>query len=168
MKTQSKIFYIRKSVSHQTLKTAALIIVRFLPNHPWKKLTQTQGRRNRGGGRGGHAPSFAKCPFLAWKMSLRLHFFPKGHFWNLESMLFPENFFHFREKYHISGYMWYIRKIILVCPKKIFETTPSPPVANISGENNFRCPFYSKSAPQSLAPQTFTSFLRPCWQTVCV
>jgi hypothetical protein len=61
-----------------------------------------QGRRNRGAWRAQVLPSAlfpgAKCPFLAWKVSLRLHYF-----WKLESMLFPENFFHFREKYHVSG-----------------------------------------------------------------
>jgi hypothetical protein len=69
----------------------------------------------------------AKCPFLAWKMSLRLHFLPKGHFWKLESMLFPENFFHFREKYHISGnffgisvkFFSYLRKNV-VYPENVF------------------------------------------------
>jgi hypothetical protein len=57
-------------------------------------------------------------------------------------MLFAEKFFHFREKYHISGNffriyekMWYIRKMFLVCPENFFEmTSPPPPVANISGK----------------------------------
>ena len=86
-------------------------------------------------------------------------------------MLLPENFIHFREKYHISeNFFWYIRKIFfifrkktcyilkifLVCPKKNFEIkSPSlpPPVANISGKKFLDVLFYSKSAPQSLPPQ---------------
>ena len=86
-------------------------------------------------------------------------------------MLLPENFIHFREKYHISEkFFWYIRKIFfifrkktcyilkifLVCRKKIFEIKSPPlppPVANISGKKFLDVLFYSKSAPQSLPPQ---------------
>jgi hypothetical protein len=93
--------------------------------------------------------------FLAWKMSLRLHFLSKGHFWKLDFMLFPENLFHFREKYHKSWkFFGYFRKIFLRWP-------PPPPVANMSGKKILDALFYSKSALQSLAPPTFTSFLRP-------
>jgi hypothetical protein len=56
--------------------------------------------------------------------------------------------------------MCYIRKNFLVCPEKHFETSP-PLVANISGKKILDALFYSKSAPQSLAPPTFRSFLRP-------
>jgi hypothetical protein len=123
--------------------------------------------------RGGLAPQVlpsalfpgAKCPFLAWKMSLRLHFLPKGHFWKLESMLFRENFFHFREKYDISGKFFVISGKIfeylgknVVYPENFFGMSGKffwdelPPRRQHFREKIFRCLFYSKSAHQSLAP----------------
>ena len=83
-------------------------------------------------------------------------------------MLFPENvlisgkisyirkiflyirkmFFIFRKKCDISGnFFWYVRKFFL-------RGAPPPPDDAL---------FFSKSAPQSLAPPTFRSFLRPCF-----
>jgi hypothetical protein len=80
-------------------------------------------------------------------------------------MLFPENYFHFREKYHISGkffgisgkFVSYLGKNV-VYPEnffgmsgKFFEMT-CPPRRQHLREKIFRCLFYSKSASQSLAP----------------
>ena len=80
-------------------------------------------------------------------------------------MLFPENFFHFWEKYHIFGkffgipgkFFSYLGKNVVYPGKcfwyvrKIFEMTCLP-VANISGKKFLDALFYSKSAPQSLPP----------------
>jgi hypothetical protein len=132
-----------------------------------------QGRRNRGG------PSFAKCPFSGSKvpfscvkMSLRLHFLPNGHFWKLESMLFPENVFHFREKYHISWKFFvisgkcflYLGKNVIYpenyfgISRKIFWVDPPPP-------KFLDALFLSKSAPQSLAPQLLEASYAPGGRT---
>jgi hypothetical protein len=70
-----------------------------------------QGRRNWGGQGGQAPPKFWQVPFFRLqsalffreKISLKLHFLPKAHFWKLQSMLFPEKCFNFGEKYHISG-----------------------------------------------------------------
>jgi hypothetical protein len=57
-----------------------------------------QGRRNRGAG------SFAKCPFSGSKVPFScVKNVIKIAFLKLATMLFPENVFLFREKYHISG-----------------------------------------------------------------
>ena len=108
--------------------------------------TRKQGRRNRGGPiEGGQA---------------RLHFLPKGHFWKLESMLFPENFFHFREKCHISGkffgitwkFFSYLGKNVVypenffVMSGKFFWDDPSPPSPTFR-EKIFRCPFLFEKCP---------------------
>jgi hypothetical protein len=83
-------------------------------------------------------------------------------------MLFPEKFFHFREKYDISGKFLgingkmfsYLRKNV-VYPENFsgmsgkFFGDDFPPVANISGKKFLDALFYSKSAPQSLAPPNF-------------
>jgi hypothetical protein len=92
-------------------------------------------------------------------------------------MLFAENGFHSGEKYDISGNFFVIsaknvsylgKNVIyaenfLVCPENFFEmnSPPSPSVANISGQKILDALFYWKSAPQSLPPPTFRSFLRP-------
>ena len=124
-----------------------------------------QGRRNRGGG-GSPSALFpgVKCPFLAWKMSLRLHF------WKLELMLFPEIFFHLREKYHISRkifgisgkFLSYLGKNVLypenffdISGKFFWDDLPPPPRRQHLREKTLDVLFYSKSARQSLAPPNF-------------
>jgi hypothetical protein len=145
-------------------------------------FTVKQGRRNRGGG-GQAPPSFAKCPFSGSKVPfscvknvLRIAFFcPKGTFENLNLCYFLGKFYSF------VGKIWYIREIlgcirkifvifrkkcdisakkILVYPENFFET-PTP-VANFSGKKILDALLYSESAPQSLPPPTFRSFLCPC------
>ena len=139
----------------------------FSLEHVISKLHSEQGRRNRGA----RPPKFCQVPyfreqsalFLARKMSLRLYFSPKGHFWKLEFILFPENFFHFREKYHKSAKCFgYVRKIFLRWPIPT-PHQPLPPPANISGKKFLDALFYSKSTLQSPPPPppTFTSFLCP-------
>jgi hypothetical protein len=119
-------------------------------------------RRNRGG----QAPQDlqstlfpgAKCPFLAWKMSLRLHFLAKGHF---ESMLFAENFFSFREKYHISGkFFSYLGKNVIYpenffgMPGTFFWDDPPPPLPRRQHfrEKISRCPFLLEKCPSKSGP----------------
>ena len=63
-------------------------------------------------------------------------------------MLFSVKCFNFWEKYHISGKFWYFRKNFLFRLLKWYIDLP-PPVAK---KNKFKCPFFSKSAPQSLPP----------------
>ena len=118
-----------------------------------------------GGARGPGPPSFpkcpfsGKCPFLAWIMSFRLLFL---HFWKLEFMLFPENFFNFRGKYNISGKFFGMSE-------KFFEMTSPPPRSRRQHfrEKNFRCPFYSKSAPQSLPPPLLDASYAPVHIQTC-
>jgi hypothetical protein len=122
--------------------------------------SKMQGRRNRGGQAPQVLPSAlfpgAKCPFLAWKMSLRLHFLPKGHLWKLEFMLFPENFFNLRGKYHTSGRFFCISG---KCFSYLGKNVIYPEIFFGMFEKIFWeelpprwCPFFSKSAPQSLPP----------------
>jgi hypothetical protein len=83
--------------------------------------------------------------------------------------------FSFPGKYHISGkffcisgnFFLYVRKNV-VYPENVLGMSGKflwdnllPPVANFSGKKFLDALFYSKSAPQSLAPPTFRSFLRP-------
>jgi hypothetical protein len=68
------------------------------------------------------------------------------------NIIYPENFLLYPEKYfHIYEKMCYIRKKFLVCPENFFEMTSPPRRQHFRGKI-FRCLFYSKSAPQSLAP----------------
>jgi hypothetical protein len=91
-------------------------------------------------------------------------------------MLFAENGFHSREKYHIRKIFCYIRKnffifrkkcdicgkVFLVCPENFFEmNSPPPPWPTFPGKKILDALFYWKNAPQSLPPPTFRSFLRP-------
>jgi hypothetical protein len=110
-----------------------------------------------GGGHGGSGPPNqvlpsalfpgAKCPFLAWKMSLRLHCLAKEHFWKLEFMLFPEIFFHFPEKYHISRKFFGISGIL-------FWDDPPPRRQHFRGKF-FRCPFLFEKCPSKPGPPNF-------------
>jgi hypothetical protein len=98
-------------------------------------------------------------------------------------MLFPEKCFNFGEKYHICGkFLGIFRKICsflgktVVFPEKCFDPLNGTLTeiflatgggvgggggGELTQKNIFKCPFFSKSAPQSLAPPTFRSFLRP-------
>ena len=143
------------------------------------------------GGPGGPGPqvlpsalfSGAKCPFLAWKMSLRLHFLPKGHFWKLESMLFPKKNVLFLEKYNISWkffgisgkFFSYLAKNVIypenffgMSGKFFWDYLPPPPRRQHFRENIFRCPFFRKVPFKTCPPPTFRSFLRPWMFWACV
>ena len=95
----------------------------------------------------GPPPSFPKCPFLPWKISFRLHFLPKRHFWKLEFMLCPEHFFHFQEKYYIS------RKNFGMSGKFFWDELPPRR--------------HSKSAPQSIPPpQLLDASYAPVYENI--
>ena len=90
-------------------------------------------------------------------------------------MLFPENFFHFREKYHISEKFFgisgnifsYLGKNVIYSENyfgmsgKFFEMTSSPPVANISWKKFLDALFFRKVPLKAWPSPTFRSFLRP-------
>ena len=146
-------------------------------------LTLEQGRRNRGC-QGGPGPQVlpsalfpgAKCPFLAWKMSLRLHFLPKGHFWKLESMLFAENFCSFLGKIsYILKIFLYIRKKFFIFTKKcgtsgkyflyvrkiFWNDLPPPPRRQHFLEKIFRRLFLFEKCPSKPGPPNFYKLPTP-------
>ena len=93
-------------------------------------------------------------------------------------MLFPEKCLNFGENYVICGkllgisgkFFSYLGKTV-VCTEKFFDPPKWYTDRNFFGDGGgggvspkktiFKCPFFWKSAPQSLAPPTFRSFLRP-------
>jgi hypothetical protein len=101
----------------------------------------------------------AKRPFLAYFSRLKDSLFcPKGTFENLNLCYFAENYFHFRKKYGISGNFFSYLGKNAKCREKFFRFEPPP---NFYRKKFLDALFYSDSAPQSLAPPTFRSFLRP-------
>jgi hypothetical protein len=153
--------FIRLTIRQNSLITLHELILYWLQ---WHKYTDTccmiSSELFRGVG---------KC---VWKMCEKCLkdclFLTKGHFWNLEFMLFSGKFYSF------AGKIWYMRKIFgyirkiffifkkkcdisgeffLVCPEKMFETPP--PRRQLFREKNFRCPFLFGKCPLKPAPPNF-------------
>jgi hypothetical protein len=135
------------------------------------------------GGRGELAPppppppKFAKCPFSGSKVPfscvknvIKIEFFAQRAL--LKTWIYVIHrkiFFIFGEKYRVSGKLFgtsgkffsYLGKNVIYPENysgmsgKFFwdDLSTPPPCRQHFREKIFRCPFFSKSAPQSLAPQ---------------
>ena len=92
-------------------------------------------------------------------------------------MLFPENFFHSREKYRVSGkFFWYVRKNVvlfrknviypenfLVCSENFFEMISPPPRRQHYREKILDALFFRKVPLKAWLPQLLDASYAPAF-----